>query len=336
MRAHVVFGVALSCALLWADQASAQRVLLVRPPEADATLSEAFNRLRAELALNAFEVTVLETPDQGISAEALEIEAQKADALAGIALTREAGSATAEVCIADRVTGKRSQRRLAVAGTVEAPRLLAVRAADLLRASLRELPVGERPPPDVVGVAAEPPPQAVRAWSMSRRRWELRAAGGLLGAGRFGVAGGASLALFFHPVQRLGIGLTVLGPLFGARYDAPTGGASIRQELALARASWNFLPDGVWRLGPILGVGAYHLQAQGEVQAPLRGLSAGMFSFTATGGLEVELGVTQVVSLAASVEALLFTPEPVVAVDTSQANARQPLVLSSLGLGVAF
>jgi hypothetical protein len=336
MRAHVVFGVALSCALLWVDQALAQRVLLVRPPEADATLSEAFNRLRAELALNAFEVTVLETPDHTLSAEALEIEAQKADALAGIALTREAGSATAEVCIADRVTGKRSQRRLEVAGTGEAPRLLAVRAADLLRASLRELSPGERPPSDVVGVAAEPPPPAIRAWSVPRRRWELRAAGGLLGAGRFGTAGGASLALFFRPVPRLGVGLAVLGPLFGARYDGSTGGASIRQELALARASWNFLPDSMWRLGPILGVGAYHLQAQGEVQPPLRGVSAGMFSFACTGGLEIELGVSQVVSLSASAEALLFTPEPVVAVDTSQANARQPLVLASLGLGVAF
>jgi hypothetical protein len=336
MRAHVVFGVALSCALLWCGRASAQRVLLVRPPEADATLSEAFNRLRAELTLGSFEVAVLETPENALSADALELEAQKVDALAGIALTRDASGATADVCIADRVTGKRSQRRLAVSGTAEAPRLLAVRAADLLRASLRELSPGERPPVDVVGVAPEPPPPAIRAWSAPLPRWELRAAGGVLGAGRFGPAFGASLVLFFRPVPRLGVGLALLGPLLGARYDATTGSASIRQELALARGSWNLLPAGAWRLGPILGAGVYHLQAQGEVTPPLRSLSAGMFSFACTGGLDVELDLSQVVSLGASVEALLFTPEPVVAVDTSQGNARQPLLLASLGLGVAF
>jgi hypothetical protein len=336
MRAHVVFGVALSCALLWVDPASAQRVLLVRPPEADTTLSEAFNRLRAELTLNAFEVAVLEAPDHVISADALEIEAQRANALAGVALTRDVGGATADVCVADRVTGKRTQRRLAVGGTAEAPRVLAVRAVDLLRASLRELPPGERPPVDVIGVAAEPPPPALRAWSAPRPRWELRAAGDVLGAGRFGPAFGASIVLLFRPVPRLGVGLALLGPLIGARYDATTGGATIRQELALARGSWNILPAGAWRLGPIVGAGVYHLQAQGEVEPPLRAKSAGMFSFACTGGLDVELGLTHVVSLGASVEALLFTPEPVVAVDTSQGNARQPLLLASLGLGVAF
>src|SRR5262249_36576795 len=149
----------------------------VRPPATDTTLSEAFNRLRTELALQDFEVGVLDSPGEALSADGLEAEAQKAGAFAGISLTRDAGGATADVCIADRVTGKRSQRRLAVAGVDRARRVLAVRAVDLLRSSLRELPPGERPPADVVGAVAEPPP-AVRTWSAPRQLWQLRAAGG--------------------------------------------------------------------------------------------------------------------------------------------------------------
>ena len=44
-------------------------------------------------------------------------EAEKAGAFAGISLTRDASGATADVCIADRVTGKRTQRRRRISMT---------------------------------------------------------------------------------------------------------------------------------------------------------------------------------------------------------------------------
>ena len=335
-RARALFGVSLVCTLLCAGHALAQRVLLVQPPPTDVTLSEAFNRLRAELLLQDFEVSVLELPAAGMNADALEAEAKKAGAFAGISLTRDVSGATADVCIADRVTGKRSQRRLAVTGVAQAPRVLAVRAVDLLRSSLRELPAGERPPEDVVGVAPEPAPPELRAWSAPPPLWQLRAAGGALGAGRFGPAFGGAISVMLRPTRRLELGALVVGPLLGARYSASTGSALVRQELALARGSWNLLPDGALRLGPSLGAGVYHLRAEGEVTKPLRGKSGSLFSFAATGGVAAELKLTEALSLGLTVDALLLTPEPVVAVDTSEGNVRNPLILASLGLGVAF
>jgi hypothetical protein len=331
-----LFGVSLVCTLLCAGHALAQRVLLVQPPRADVTLSEAFNRLRAELLLQDFDVSVLEVPPPGMNADALETEAEKAGAFAGISLTRDAGGATADVCIADRVTGKRTQRRLAVTGVAQAPRVLAVRAVDLLRSSLRELPAGERPPKDVVGVAPEPPSRALQAWSAPTPRWQLRAAGSALGAGRFGPAFGGAVSVMVRPTPRLELGALVVGPLLGARYDASTGRAVVRQELALARGSWNVLPDGALRLGPSLGAGVYHLRAEGEVAKPLRGKSDGLFTFAATGGVAAEVRLTATLSLGLTVDALLLTPEPVVAIETSQASANNPLILASLGVGVAF
>jgi len=335
-RARALFGVSLLCTLLCAGRALAQRVLLVQPPRTDVTLSEAFNRLRAELLLQDFEVSVGELPPAGMTADALETEAEKAGAFAGISLTRDAGGATADVCIADRVTGKRTQRRLAVTGVAQAPRVLAVRAVDLLRSSLRELPPGERPPSDVVGVAPEPAPPELRAWSTRRPLWQLRAAAGALGAGRFGPAFGGAISVMLRPTARLELGALVVGPLLGARYDASMGRALVRQELALARGSWNVLSEGALRLGPSLGAGVYHLRADGEVTKPLRAKSGSLFSIAVTGGVAAELKLTAALSLGLTIDALLLTPEPVVAVDTSQGNANNPLVLASLGLGVAF
>ncbi|HEY2406978.1 MAG TPA: hypothetical protein VGI10_13300 [Polyangiaceae bacterium] len=333
----LAFAAIFLCSLLSAHRAFAQRVLLVRPPATDATLSEAFNRLRAELMLQDFEVTVLDVPSEGMSADALEAQTQQSGAFAGISLTRHAGGASAEVRIADRVTGKISQRRLAITDAAQAPRVLAVRAVDLLRSSLRELPAGELPPPDVVGVEPEPPPPQVRKWSAPEPRWQLRAAGSALdGPAKLGTAFGGSIALIFRPVPQLGVGLAFFGPFVGARYTANNGTASVRQELVLARGSWNLLREGAWAFGPALGVGAYHLHAQSEVQAPLVARSADVYSFACSAGLEAEVHVTPALTIGASVGTLLLGPEPVVAIDSSQRALKEPLLLGSLGVGVAF
>src|SRR5205085_9016256 len=160
----------------WPRPAMAQRVLLVRPPATDTTLSEAFNRLGAELSLQDFEVEVLDVGDRKLSPDELEAAAQERDAFAGVALARSGSGANADVCIADRVTGKISLRRLAITAGRDSPRVLAVRAVDLLRESLRELRAGERPPPDVVGVSAAPAPAAVRTFT-DAAHFQISAAG---------------------------------------------------------------------------------------------------------------------------------------------------------------
>jgi hypothetical protein len=318
--------------------AFAQSVLLLRPPANDATLSEAFNRLRAELRLQDFEVTVLEPSGENMTPEQLEQEAQAAGAFAGISLTARAGGARADVCIVDRITGKTTQRRLAITDRSQAARVLAVRAVDLLRSSLRELPPGELPPADVVGAERKPEAPEIRAWSAPPRPlWQLRAAGAVLdGPARLGPALGGSIVLSYLPVRRLSTALVLTGPLVGARYTARNGVASVRQELGVARASWNLLPEGRFRLGPLLGAGVYHLQAQSEVASPLRSRSAGVFSFVGTAGIDAELELAPALSIGATLNALLLTPRPIVAIDDAERELKEPLLMASLGLGVAF
>ncbi len=326
----------LAAFLLVTRPSLAQRVLLVEPSASDTTLLEAFNRLRAELMLQEFEVTVI-APGEALSPEMLEAEAQRAGAFAGILLTRASGGATADVCIADRVTGKISQRRLAIPDERQAPRVLAVRAVDLLRSSLRELESGERPPPDVVGVAPEAVAPRVREFSNPPKRFRLQAAFTAAGLGsELGSAFGGSIGVYYRPTPWLSTGLFAAGPLVGAEYETTGGTAVIRQELVLASLAVNALPPGAFELGPAIGAGAYHLRAYGEVEPPLRSQSDELVSFAASGGVECGLHLGPSVVVSASLAALLLSPRPVVAVETAQTRLGAPLVMASLGMGVAF
>ena len=190
-------GAAALVLTLIASDAFAQRVVLVRPANSDALLVEAFNRLRAELKLQSFEVVVVDADPALGSPESVGSAAQREEAFAGISITRRAGATSADVRIADRVTGKTTMRTLALRNQREAPSVLAVRAVDLLRASLREIPPGEEAPPDVVRVDRKPVPESVRDWARPPPLpWRLRVEAGALGAlSGVGLSYGAGAAL---------------------------------------------------------------------------------------------------------------------------------------------
>lgn len=343
-KPRLAFATILIALLTFAPAAFAQRVLLVEPSRDDRTLFEAFNRLRAELLLQDFEVSVL-AAGEGVTPATLEDEAQRSGAFAGILLARSERGATADVWIADRVTGKVVKRRLTISGAAQAPRVVAVRAVDLLRASLRELPSGERPPPDVVGVQSEPVAPSVRAWSEpsssqsshSAHSFRLRASAIALGtASELNPAFGASIGLQYRAAPWLAAGLFAAGPLVGARYETAVGSARAREMLALATLTANLSRDDRFEIGPILGAGVFHLQAHGEVDPPLRSQSNGVFCFAGNAGIEAALRLTPTLLLSTSLSALLLAPRPVIAVDTEQVPVKAPLLMASVGVGVGF
>jgi hypothetical protein len=345
-RGHALCGAALALALfLLTPTAFAQTVLLVRPPGPDELLSEAFNRLRAELTLQGFEASVVELDPSANSPQALAELAKKAGAFAGISLTRRIGAPAAEVCIADRVTGKISLRTLALSQGPDAPNVLAVRAADLLRSSLREFSADQRPPPEVIGVDSKPVPVAVERFARApAARFRLDARAALLGVTeRFGPGYAPSLAVSYRILDRVGLGVLVAGPAVGATYKASLGSASLRQELALARVLGAAFDSAAFELRPTLTAGIYHLDARGEVNppsaahgVPLRAQNAEITSFAGGVGLEAALRLSRSLLLGAELSALELTPRPAVAVFTDQARFAWPFVTASIGIGVDF
>lgn len=323
--------------LFWSPSAWAQSVLLVEPTPSDATLYEAFGRARAELTLHDFQVVVLKNREGRISAEDLEAEAQARSAFAAVALQRSATGTTAEVCIVDRLTGKTVQRKLTIDDSSDGPNLLAIRAVDLLRASLLELSATGPPPADVVGVDQTPLTAQLVSFAYERKRFEMRAGALVMADPTLGWSYGITFSLHYRPVPRLSLGLKLSGPVFGGKFVADEGRATIRQESLMMEGSFNVLsgaPDAHWECGPSLGLGVSHLHATGHVQPPLLPQSDEVWSFAMQAGLFVEYLFDDSLSLATRVSGLGLLPQPVIAVAEARSApvALQGVMDLTLGL----
>jgi hypothetical protein len=316
---------------------AAQSVVLVRPPEGDRVLVEAFNRLRAELALQSFDVVVAEAPPEAGTPEAVERLARENSAFAAISFTRRADTTTADVWIADRATGKTTVRTLALRGVPDAPSVLAVRSVDLLRESLRELGP-ERPPPEVVNADRGPVPEAVRSWvKPSPPPWRLRLDATALGeASGLSLAYGVGLALSHRLSERFRLGLAAAGPLVGGTYSASTGKATAHQELGWVELLVTAYRSERIGVGGSLGAGVYHLTARSEVNPPLASRSDDVLSALGSAGAFVDVYATSVVTATAGFCALALTPRPGVAVGPEQTLFSQPLFRAYVGMGVDF
>jgi len=124
------------CALLCSPAQAQERVLLLAPQTPEPMLLELYHRLEAELRIHGFEtVTLVGTPDEGAEA-ALGAEASARGALAAIAVVLRNRNAALDVWLVDPELGRASLRSLSANAGDETANLVAVRAVDLLRASL--------------------------------------------------------------------------------------------------------------------------------------------------------------------------------------------------------
>ena len=127
-------------------------------------LTEAFNRLRGELTMHGFEVEI-QTAEGAISPENLAQRAESSEAVASVSFVRNEAYATADIKISDRVTGKTSIRTIATPAGTDSPSLLALRAVELLRSSLREFGPKPEPPKDIVGASPGRASPVVTEWA---------------------------------------------------------------------------------------------------------------------------------------------------------------------------
>lgn len=326
---------------LWvsARAAFAQKVLLERPQESDVALFEAFGRLRAELELQTFEVEVVEVDSSDEFVDELERLARERDAFAAVALRRSDGGTTAGICLVDRVTGKTTVRKLAIDPSKDGPTLLAVRAVDLLRASLAEFGPGERPPKDVLAVAPAPPPAAVTRFTRPVPPWEVSTGAAVVLTPELGAGVGVRLGVERRFGERLRVGLDFLGPSFGGTFEGEGGVAVVRQTFGWARLDWSvngFEAGAPFEWGPSLGVGVHHLEATGSVEFPLVARTASRFGALATLGLDGRYRFGSIVSLGGEVGAFGALPRPVVAIDAERSSPIDLQGFASLLLSARF
>lgn len=328
------------------------RVVLISAATDDDVLREAGTRLQAELNAAGFDVVRIEraaTEERELRA-LMERAARDEGAFAAATISRAEAGAEVDLWIVDRVTDKTVIRTIEDGGTA-APSVLAVRAVELLQASLleataarsaRDAPPAKSPPP----AESAPParaaklPQDVARWlspplprpgilegvAMEAGAVMLQSAGGI------GPAVGPMLRLSFG-APRLAGRLTVAGPAVAPALAGAFGTLSVRQELALLELVYVFPGDGA--LVPVLsaGAGAYHLYAAGDPIPPYQAATGDVWSVLAGAGAGAGLRLSDRTTALADLHVLLTEPRPVVKLAGEElGTAGRPTVAFSLGI----
>jgi hypothetical protein len=334
--------VSISTALASAALAEPSRVVLLEPAAQTAgVLREAMERTKAELQAAGFDVVVRPLADGPNLRPALETAAHESQAFAAVAVSLSAGSASADVWVTDRITGKTVIRTVDVRDVAPEARAsaLAIRAVELLRASLVE---AIRP-----GVSEEPAPELppdVSEWMTPEpdpplAGFAVEIGGALLhGFDDMGTAGSPILRLSYGADIGLAGRLTLAGPAFGPNPRGPYGSASVRQEMATLELV--YVPCVDW-LGfePVLsaGAGVYHLHARGDLTPPFEGQSDDVWSVAIRAGAGLGYRVHPDVMALLDAELVLALPRAVVTMAGEPiASAGLPSLSSSLGVVVRF
>jgi hypothetical protein len=330
-------GLALALALLvlatsGLARASTVKVVIVRP--ADQIAVEAVARIEGELSAAGFETTVLVHKGDADPRAEVERETRDNGADAALSIVDTAESRTAEVWIADRLTGKTVVQHLEVSGgDARASAALAVQIVELLRASLLELlfrrrqdtTPAPRPPPEVTkwvqaGLPEQSPPVAVEAGAAV-----LHSFSGI----------GPNLAAVIRASHRfnapVGARVSLLVPLTRAHVTTFAGSGALSQTVALAEIVGAFRSSGMVRPTAVIGAGVYRADLEGTGTAPYLGRSDGSWGGAANVGLGLELRVGRQVGFAAEAQAAFMFPYPIVHIaGVEVAHAGRPSVVGTL------
>jgi hypothetical protein len=325
----------------------------VHEREPSALEQRTLTRLRAELTAAGFEITEVERHGED-AREAAEAEQGATGAFATIAIVPRTADA-ADIWIADRITGKTVVRRIQVPGGTgrDAGAVLAVRAVELLQASLLE--AREPAPAEPVSTPAAPPPPAtvvpsdVSAWMQARRppseprsgdaHFSLQAGAGVIHS--FAGVGPAFLpviGLAYRLTTDVAIGLRAGGPAFAADLKAIGGTIAARQEMLSLEIRYEFLSRAASvRPFAIGGVGAYHLGVVGAASPPYKGESDDLFAalFALGPGAKVRLG--ERVSIVGDLRLLFVAPKPTVrAAGAEVGSMSRPSLFGEVAADVTF
>jgi hypothetical protein len=318
----------------------AHTIIVVRPYGSDPMLMESFSRLCGELQMYGLKVVLLDSEDgASLASDQLAEVDGSADVVGGVALLRTPGQASAKIWIADAATGKESVRITVSIDDADAPSLLAIRAADLLRASLRDFtPAGHREARSGATSSVASSTQAASpAVPGGLDRWAIRGgASTLWETGDLGVGFAANVGLERRIFSRLALELSVVAPVIGQAYASTTATARVRQQLGILAVSWRLVESQRVALDLFQGFGAMYLSVHGEARSPWLGQSASAWAAASSTGTCIGLGLYHHFSLTITLAAVFVLPRPVLEVANVSYVAHQPLILATGGFRYGF
>ena len=314
------------------DQAQRATIVLVQDASPSLFLKETMTRLEGELRTSGFEVVVV-VRSGADARSSLESAVASSNAVAGIFIERADDRARAEVWVSDTLTGKLSVRPLE---SGESPAILAVRAVELLRASLLELDTSKAPP----SIARAPIDRITGRSELV----SLRSAVGVEASFVMvvhpeiaEVALAPALRAFVTADNGLGARVSVVAPMLGTSIEGKLGVAVVSTELFLAEFVYTPPLSEWFDVAAVLGVGGLHLEAHGELDDPSRARSEdlGAFVIAPSFGLVARLAD----HFALTAEAGLVFTLPTLKIDMGRERLGalgRPALLASQGLLVTF
>jgi hypothetical protein len=326
-------------------RAEAGAVAVVHSQEADDVLAEAATRLRAELVAAGFDVRELVVAEGSDPKEQVDAAGLSPAPVATIAIVNDEGVATLDVWVTDRATHELVVRHVDAAGASHkrAPAVLAVRAVELLRASLLEASERKKPAPAKKAVAKQTAPGAgTGSGTPEERPPEPPGFRGEVGVAMLYASPGISPA--FAPVVRLDFGnstwsgrASLVAPAFGAEASAPGGSAALREELLTLDFTASWPAKGTLALVGSAGAGGFHQHVTGRGLSPNVGLDADQWGGVIEAGLGVLLRFGPHSGLLLDTQAFWRLPPVIVQIAGVDAGrSGQPALCSSLGVWVAL
>jgi len=325
---------------------ASERVVVVAP-EAPVSSDRVVHQVAGELRAAGFDVTVRRRAEEPDDRE-LEAVAKDTGSFAAIALWLPQNRLEAEVWVVDLVTGKTSLRRLEGGrrGGQE-PAIFALRAVELLQASLLELDTGRPPEGDVapspevkrfVRSATAAPREVPALPARPTVSWSLLA-GASIGKAPGGMPAtlAPSLGLGWRPLPAWSGQLWASGPSL-ASLEGAEGSATLDQELVVLRLTHTWSdPDAPVAGFVVGGAGAYRLGARGAAEAAYESTAVDVWAAAALFGPGLTLRLSQGLHLFAELDAVWLMPRPEVRFAGRRvADGGRPWVVGSLGADVRW
>ncbi len=226
------------------SKASEPATIVLVANHADATI---IPLLHAELSNLGLNVLVVDRGDHELSPSELTEAARRNHAFAAFRILVAQGRV--EVWLADRVTGKvllREVLRTQSPQSETSESTVVARAVELLRASLLELDVGERPegevapPASLPSALAPPTPHATLSSELAPSRFAINTSFVFLGASlRAGLSPGLGVAPRWQLTPNFAIVGRFAAPIAGPEYSTEAGHAQLTPRLATASLRWS-------------------------------------------------------------------------------------------------
>jgi hypothetical protein len=313
----------------------ARTVVVLRSVNSDAVTTEATARVEGELGAAGFHVAVLPLPPSPLDSDSARQAVETAGAeLAptgafAILVYPEDRGVTAEIWVSDRLRQKTvvQRARLTEIDHERESEILAVRAVELLKASLAEFWVAPEPAPPAPAPPIAPVEKPAAPAPVSARRTAF-AAGIGIGVGVGVLDGFREVGVQWMPTllasygwqdgTALQLGLHGLGP--NARLAAAHGTASIEEQFATLDVQKTWWPR--WPVVPLAcaGLGVHHVHVAGTGVPPYVGMTIDDWALLTTAGIGAGIPIYSGLSVVAESRVALAWPPTEVRIGPSDAG----------------